>query len=75
MLTAAGAAGQQSVVTDAVEAAGQHVDQEAPDELVRCERHGFPAARTFDAIVLPAERHATVIGGDEPAIGDATRWV
>ena len=66
----AGAARQQSVVTDAVEAAGQHVDQEAPNELVRCERHGFPAARTFDAIVLPAERHATVIGGDEPAIGD-----
>jgi Phage integrase family len=63
-------AGQQAVVTDAVEAGGQHVHQEAPDELVRRERHGFPAARTFDAIVLPAERHATVNGGDEPAIGD-----
>src|SRR6202162_703866 len=57
-------------MADAMEARGQHVHQEAPDELVRRERHGFPAARTFDAIVLPAERHATVIGGDEPAIGD-----
>jgi hypothetical protein len=64
------ATGQQPVVTDAVEARGQHMHQEAPDELVRRERHGFPAARTFDAIVLPAERHATIIGGDEPAIGD-----
>ena len=37
---------------------------------MRRERHGLPAARTFDAIILPAERHVTVIGGDEPAIGD-----
>jgi len=42
----------------------------APDELVRRQGHGFPAAGAFDAIVLPAERHATVIGGEEPAIGD-----
>ena len=26
---------------DAVEAAGQHVQQEAPDELMRVERHGL----------------------------------
>ena len=64
------AAGEQAVVTDAVEAPWQDVHQEPPDELVRRERHGFPAARTFDAIVLPAERHATVIGGDEPAVRD-----
>jgi len=44
-------------------------------KLVRLSVHGFPAARTFDAIVLPAERYATVIGGDEPAIGDGDAWV
>jgi len=34
---------------------------------VRRYRHGFPAARTFDAIVLPAERHPPIIGCDQPA--------
>ena len=53
-----------------MEALRQHVDEEPADELVRRKRHGFPAARTFDAIVLPAERHVTSIGGDEPAVGD-----
>src|SRR5229473_2889323 len=64
------AAGQQPIVTDAVEAFRQHVHQEPADELVRRQRHGFPAARTFDAIVLPAERHATIISRDEPAVRD-----
>src|SRR5229473_1902672 len=40
------------------------------DKLVRRDRHGFPAARTFDAIVLPAERHAPIIGCDQPAVRD-----
>ena len=33
-------------------------------------RHGLPAARTVDAVVLPAERDAGVVGRDETAIGD-----
>ncbi len=32
------AIGEQAVVADAVEAVGEHVDEEAADELVRCER-------------------------------------
>src|SRR6266481_2057591 len=40
------------------------------DKLARRDRHGFPAARTFDAIVLPAERHAPIIGCDQPAVRD-----
>src|SRR5258708_6620075 len=40
------------------------------DKLVRRDRHGFPAARTFDAIVLPEERHAPIIGCDQPALRD-----
>jgi len=53
-----------------MEALRQHVHQEAADELVRRQRHGFPAAGTFDAIVLPAKGHATIIGGDESAVRD-----
>ncbi len=33
------AAGEQAIVADAVEAAGQHVDEEAADELVGSKRH------------------------------------
>ena len=44
----AGAAGEQAVVTDAVEAVWQYVEQEAADELVRRERllliHSLPFA-------------------------------
>ena len=39
-----GAAGEQAVVPDAVEAAWQDVDEEAADELVGLERHGLVAA-------------------------------
>src|SRR5712691_3619341 len=35
----AGRSGEQAVVTDAVEAFGQDVDQEAADELIGSERH------------------------------------
>src|SRR5262244_1996539 len=55
---------------DAVEALGQHVHQEAPDKLVRVKPHGLPAGRAVDAIVLPAERDAGVVGGDEAAVRD-----
>jgi hypothetical protein len=57
-------------VADAVEALRQHVDQEAADELVRRERHRLPALGAFDAVVLPAERDAAVVGRHQPAIGD-----
>jgi hypothetical protein len=53
-----------------VEALGQHVDQEAPDELVRVEPHGLPAVRAVDAIVLPAERNRAVVGRNEAAVRD-----
>ena len=39
-------AGEQAVVADAVEAAGQHVHQEAADELVGIERHQLVAIGT-----------------------------
>ena len=50
-------------MTDAVEALGQHVQEKAPDELVRVKPHRLPAFGPGDAIILPAERDA----GVEPA--------
>jgi hypothetical protein len=57
-------------VANAVEALGQHVHQEAPDKLVRVKPHGLPAARAVDAIVLPTEGNAGVVGGNEAAVRD-----
>src|SRR5665647_3618347 len=48
----AAAAGQQSVVPDAVESPGQHVHQEASDELVGRQRHGLIAARPLDPVTV-----------------------
>ena len=53
-----------------MEALGQHVHQEAPDKLVRVKPHRLPAARAVDAIVLPTERDAGVVGGNEAAVRD-----
>ena len=61
---------KEAVVADAVEALGQHVQQEAPDELVRVQPHRLPAARAVGAIVLPAERNRGVVGCNEAAVRD-----
>ena len=63
------------VMADAMEALRQDVHQEAADELVRCERHGFVAGRPLAAVVLPAEGDAAIIQGDEAGFEIATRWV
>ena len=57
-------------MANAVEALRQHVQQEAPYELVRRERHGLPTVRACNAIVLPAERDAAIVGGEEAPVGD-----
>jgi hypothetical protein len=62
--------GKEPVVADAVEALGQDMHQEPPDELVRLERHGLVAAGSLDPVVLVAERYAGRVGGDEAAVGD-----
>jgi hypothetical protein len=57
-------------MADAVEALGQHVQEKAPDELVRVKPHRLPTARAVDAIVFPAERDAGVVSCNEAAVGD-----
>ncbi len=53
--------GQQAVVTDAVETRWQHMQQEAPHELVGGERHRLVAGMSLGPVVLPAEGHAMLI--------------
>jgi hypothetical protein len=47
---------------DAVEAIGQAVDQKAPNELVRSERH-HPWCIAV-SIIAPAEGHARLVGAE-----------
>src|SRR5215469_13368350 len=44
------------------------MDQEAADELVNIERHQLVAGIGLGAVILPFERHALAIKGDEPAV-------
>jgi hypothetical protein len=64
----AGRAGEQAVMTDAMEAAWQDMQQEAADELVRLERHDLLALRTWAAIILVPERDAIFVEGDQSRV-------
>jgi len=61
-------------MADAVEAAGQHVEKEAADELAGRERHrldpGFAGDLAAGAIILPAEGDAVVVEPDQTRIRD-----
>ena len=65
------AIGEETVVADAMEAAGQHVDEEAADELGDGERHHLGPFAALGPVVLPLEGHAGVVERDEPAVGDS----
>jgi hypothetical protein len=62
--------GEEAVVADAVEAAGQHVQEKAADELGGVERHGPEPVAAFDAVVLPLESDASFVERDETGIRD-----
>ncbi len=57
--------GEQALVADAVKARGQHVQQEAAHELFGVQGHGFVACAPVLAVVLPAERVAAIVQGDQ----------
>src|SRR5438270_9018474 len=50
-----GAASEESVVADAMEALRENVNEEAADELTRIERHGGVTSRPLDAVILDFE--------------------
>ena len=52
------------------EAFRQHVQQEAPDELIRGQRHRAIAFGAVTAIILVAEGDAGFVERDQPAAGD-----
>src|SRR5262250_3804595 len=60
--------GKEAVVTNAVEPAGQDVQEESPDEFVGREGHGF--LLIVVAIVPPTEFHLTVFDVDDPMVGN-----
>ena len=62
--------GEQAVVADAMEAAGQDVQEKAADELGGVERHGLEPVAAFDPVVFPFEGDALVVERDEPGVGD-----
>src|SRR5271170_4069898 len=62
--------GEQAIVADAVQALGQDVDEEAANELVRCERHHLVAIGAFESIVLVFEADSVFVEREQPAVGD-----
>ena len=62
--------GEQSIVANAMEATRMHMQEEAADELVGGQRHRFLSLACGHTIILPLERHAALVVGDETAVGD-----
>jgi hypothetical protein len=56
-----------------VEALGQHVDEEAADELSRRQRHCLVPLAPLDPVILPLEGDAVVVGRDQPPVGAAAQ--
>ena len=57
-------------MADAMQALGQHMHEEAADELMRRERHGRISARPFDPVILDIEGDTGRVDLDQPAVGD-----
>ncbi len=57
-------------MADAVEAAGERVDQEPADEFAWIERHRLESVVPFDPVILPPEGDAVMVERDQAAVGD-----
>lgn len=64
------AVSEEPVVTDAVLALWQNVDQEPADELCRRQRHGSVAARAVETVVFDAEGDTALVHTDQSAVGN-----
>ena len=65
------AIGEEAVVPNAVEAGREHVEEHAPDELGRGQRHGLPAGRASPAVVGVAEAHGAVVEAAQTLVADS----
>jgi len=61
---------EDAIVSDAVLALWQHMDQEPPDELVCLQRHGFVSIGTVYTVVFDAEGDALIVHADQTVVGD-----
>jgi hypothetical protein len=57
-------------MAEAMEAAGQDVDEEAAHELMGCQGHDLGPVSALGAVVLPLEGDAVVVEGEQAAVGD-----
>ena len=64
------AVGKQAVVTDAMEAGWEDVEQEAAHELAGVETHDLAPMTAVLAIVLPAETDMGRVKIEQTAVGD-----
>src|SRR5262249_48369628 len=64
------AVGKQSIVADAVGPPWEDMQKEGANELMGVECHCLPAIGAMEAIVFPSEGDATVVGGDQPPVGN-----
>ena len=62
----ANCAGKQAVMSDAMEAAWQHVQEKSADELGGVERHGLEPVAAFDPVVFPFEGDAFFVERSQP---------
>ena len=57
-------------MSDAVEAFGEHVQQEPSHELEWGEPHRLPTCKPIGATILVTEGDAAIVGGHQPPVGD-----
>ena len=62
------AIGKEPVVSDAVKAVGQDVEEEASDEFGYRQGHGLVQITAFGPVVLILEGDLLVVEGDEAAV-------
>src|SRR6266478_3462523 len=64
------AVGEEAIMSNAMEAGRQHVEQETPHELADVEAHDFALVITALPIVLPAETDEGLVEIEQAAVGD-----
>jgi len=64
------AVAKEAIVTDAMLAFWEHVDEEAADELVCLQGHGLVPTGATDAVILDAEGDTAGVHADQAAVGD-----
>src|SRR5213080_1285267 len=64
------AVGEEAIMSNAMEAARQHREQETPHELADVKAHDFALVITALPIVLPAETDVGLVEIEHAAVGD-----